>query len=290
MDRSAPAQRLGLSVPYEWWPAAPLLKEIEAAGFSWVQVPAPPADVLSNPRLEAQHSRALRESLDTGNLRRIVHAPSGLRAGTAEGHRALAGLLAYAYEARASLVVYHAANFADAPASEDRLLAETRSLARLAPLAERLGVTLALENLAPVFPGPDAVSFSPLVLRTICKRISSPNVGVCLDVGHASIIASLRHADPVELIEPVLDRTVLFHVHDNLGARRESGPQPELDPIRLDLHLPPGRGSVPWERIAPLLGRNEAPLLLEVHPPRPAPSAIFEAATRLLLPGVPAPA
>jgi sugar phosphate isomerase/epimerase len=282
MERDSPTQRLGLSVPYEWWPAVPMLKEIEAAGFSWVQVPAPPADVLSNPRLEAQHSRALRAALDAGNLRRIVHAPTSLRAETAEGHRALAGLLAYAYEARASLVVYHAANFADAPASEDPLLAETRSLARLAPLAERLGVTLALENLAPVFPGPDGLSFSPLVLRTMCKRISSPNVGICLDIGHANIVASLRHADPAELIEPVLDRAVLFHLHDNLGARRDGGPRPELDPIRLDLHLPPGRGSVPWDRIMPLLGRSAAPLLLEVHPPRPSPAALFESATRLV--------
>ena len=38
MPRSHPKERLGLSVPYDWWPAAPLLKEIEAAGFRYVQV------------------------------------------------------------------------------------------------------------------------------------------------------------------------------------------------------------------------------------------------------------
>jgi sugar phosphate isomerase/epimerase len=291
MERLGPIQRLGLSIPYEWWPAGPLLKEIEAAGFTWVQVPAPPPSVLSNPRLEATHSRALRQTLETGGLRPVLHAPSGLRAGAADGHRAFAGLIAYASEAGAGVVVYHAANFPDAPASEDHVLAETRSLARLAPLAERLGVTIALENLAPVFPGPDVLSFSPQLLRTICRQIGSPNVGVCLDVGHANVVASLRHADPVELIEPVLDSTVLVHLHDNLGAQREPDSHPELDPVRLDLHLPPGRGLLPWARVAPLLARAQAPLLLEVHPPRPAPARIFAAAKSVLAPqSVPAPA
>ena len=31
--------RLGLNVPYEWWPGVELLAEIEEAGFDWVQLP-----------------------------------------------------------------------------------------------------------------------------------------------------------------------------------------------------------------------------------------------------------
>jgi sugar phosphate isomerase/epimerase len=127
----------------------------------------------------------------------------------------------------------------------------------------------------------------------MAKRISSPAVGLCLDVGHANVVAGLRHTDPLELIEPVLDRTVMFHLHDNLGGRQDhhSG-SPELDPLRLDLHLPPGRGTVPWERLAPLLGRKHgAPLLLEVHPPRPSAARLFEAAVEAVAPpAVPAAA
>ena len=82
----------------------------------------------------------------------------------------------------------------------------------------------------------------------MAKRISSPAVGLCIDIGHANIVARLRRTDPLELIEPALDRAVLFHLHDNLGARRGDSGSPELDPLRLDLHLPPGRGNVPWER------------------------------------------
>jgi sugar phosphate isomerase/epimerase len=284
--------RLGLNVPYEWWPAAPILKEIEAAGFGWVQVPSPPPAVLINPRLSSRHAAGLSEVLGTSGLRPILHGPGEVTAGNADGDRVIEGLLGYAAEIGAQRVVYHAANHPDEPASEDRLLAETRSLARLARHAERLGITIALENLAPVFPGPEALSFKPLLLRTMAKRISSPSVGLCLDLGHANVVAGLHGSDPIELIEPALDRTVLFHLHDNLGARRGREEAPELDPLRLDLHLAPGRGNVPWDRLAPLLAHRQAPLLLEVHPPhRPSPAHLFEAAVRELAPpAVPAPA
>jgi sugar phosphate isomerase/epimerase len=185
----------------------------------------------------------------------------------------------------ATRVVYHAANLPDEPASEDARLAETRSLAALATRAERLGVIIALENLAPVYPSPDSLSFTPMILRTMAKRISSPAVGLCLDIGHANIVAQLRRTDPLDLIEPALDRAVLFHLHDNLGARRDDPGSPELDPLRLDLHLPPGRGNVPWDRIAPLLARKAgAPLVLEVHPPRPSAAHLYEAAVEAVAP------
>jgi sugar phosphate isomerase/epimerase len=285
MPESDPTERLGLNVPYGWWPSAPILKEMEAAGFRFVQVPSPPASVLSTPRLLIRHAFALTDVLATAGLRPILHGPGELRAGTRDGDLALEGLVAYAAELGASHVIYHAANLPDEPASEDARLAETRALANLASRAERLGVIIALENLAPVYPSPDALSFTPLILRTMAKRISSPSVGLCLDIGHASIVAGLRRTDPLELIEPALDRTVLFHLHDNLGARRGDGGPPELDPLRLDLHLPPGRGTVPWQRLAPLFARKRgAPLILEVHPPRPSAAHLHAATVEAVAP------
>ena len=277
MPVNDPTERLGLSIPYDWWPAAPILKEIEAAGFRYVQVPSPPSTVLEHPRDAHLHASALSDALGTAGLNPVLHAPGELRAGTTRGNAALEGLISYAAEVGASHVVYHAANLPDEPMSEDGRLAETRALATLACRAERLGVIIALENLAPVYPAPDALSFTPMILRTMVKRISSPAVGLCVDVGHANVVAGLRRTDPLELIEPVLDRTVMFHLHDNLGARHGPPQTPELDPLRLDLHLSPGRGTVPWDRIAPLLSRkNGAPLVLEVHPPRPSAARLFE--------------
>jgi sugar phosphate isomerase/epimerase len=282
---SDPVSRLGLSIPYDWWPAAPMLKEIEAAGFTFVQVPSPPPSVLVHPRDAHRHAAALSAALGTAGLRTVLHAPGSVRAGTKQGDQAIEGLLSYAADVGASHVVYHAANLPDEPASEDGRLAETRSLASLAGGAERLGVIIAMENLAPVFPSPDALSFTPMTLRTMAKRISSPAVGLCVDVGHANVVAGIRRTDPLELIDPVLDRTVMFHLHDNLGGRHGDPGPPEIDPLRLDLHLAPGRGTVPWQRLAPLLARkNGTPLLLEVHPPRPSAASLFEAAVAAVAP------
>jgi sugar phosphate isomerase/epimerase len=259
--------RAGLNVPYEWWPASPLLKEIEACGFSWIQLPSPPPSVLTDPRACIRHAAAAAQTLSTTSLRAVLHTPTSLLAGTAESDRVLEGTLSYAAECGAEQIVYHARALPDEPRNTDRLLAETRSLARAALLAERLGLTIAVENLAPVFPGPLTVSAIPINLRSLVRRLDSPAVRICLDVGHANVVAGLRRTALSGLTDPVLDLVSLFHLHDNLGGRwRATDQRPELDPLRLDLHLVPGRGSIPWQEIAPGLLDHSAPLLLEIHP------------------------
>jgi len=278
------SSRLGLSVPYEWWPSASMLGEIEASGFAWVQLPSPPASLLSDPRNCISHARATAASLAATGLRPVLHAPGGLLAGEPIADRALEGTISYAAECGAEVVVYHARAIEDRPSAEDRLLAEARSLAALAPTAERLGIAIALENLAPIFPGPETVSANPLAVRALARRIGSPAIGLCLDIGHANVIAGLRRTSLTRMVEPVLDMVVLFHLHDNLGARwRASDRRPDLDPLRLDLHLPPGMGTIDWGEINESLVAHHAPLLLEVHPPRPAPREIAEDIRALLL-------
>ena len=262
------AGRLGLSVPNEWWASAPLLKSYEAAGFAWVQLHAPPPSVLGVARLTTTHALAAAAALSTTSLRAVVHAPSSLRAGTREGDRAFEGVLSYAAEVGAAYVVYHALALPEGRASEPALVAEARSLERHARVAERLEVGIAIENLAPLFPGPESLSANPILLRGLVRRLGSPAITICLDLGHAHIAADLRNTSVELLCEPVLDQVGVFHVHDNLGARRRaSGEKLGVDPLRLDLHLPPGRGTLPWGRIASRISGHRAPVITEVHPP-----------------------
>jgi sugar phosphate isomerase/epimerase len=272
-----PADRLGLNVPSGWWAAPALLKSFEAAGFTRAQVHAPPVSVLLEPRSCLAHGTALAAALATTGLQPVVHAPPELRVGARGGDRAAEGLLTYAAEIGATHVVYHACALPDAPESEDALLFEARSLATLSLRAERLGVTIAIENLAPVFPGLEPLSASPMVLRSLANRIGSERIRICLDLGHAHIIAERRRTSLEALIEPVLDTVTLFHLHDNLGARwQSSGAESGVDPLRLDLHLPPGRGTLPWWRLVPTLAAHWAPLVLEVHPPhRPRAEELY---------------
>ncbi len=261
--------RFGVTVPHEWWPSVHLLKSFEAAGFSHVQVDAPPASVLSDARLTTRHAGALRDSLATTGLSLIVHAPPRLRLGTADGDRAMDGLIDYVVEADAEQVVYHALALPDEPASQDALRAEMTSLRRAARRAELHDLVIAIENLAPLYPGREFVSASPKSMRTAARQLASEGIGLCLDLGHAHITAELHHTSLEHLVEPVMDAVTLIHAHDNYGARRNQAAHSALgvDPLRLDLHLPPGRGTLPWHEVAYFVMRSLAPVILEVHPP-----------------------
>jgi sugar phosphate isomerase/epimerase len=275
--------RLGIDVPAGSWPSPSLMKGFEAAGFDWAQIHAPPESVLSVPRRSTRHAEALRAALETTDLRLVAHAPWGMRVGSKASDRAFEGLLYWCSEAGVEAIVYHARALPDAPRSEQPHLFEARSLARLAPLAERLGVTIALENLAPAYHELEPVAANPLALRALARRVGSERLGICLDLGHAHIAADMRHTTVDELCGPVLDMVELFHLHDNLGARLDGRRPPELDPLRLDLHLEPGRGTLPWKRVARMLTDHHAPLLLEQHPAfQPQLAAAGHALARLL--------
>ncbi len=278
------AGRLGVTVPHEWWPSAPLLKSFEAAGFGWTQVDSPPDCVLANHGMRAAHAQGLATAFTTTELQPVVHAPAGMRLFAPGQVAAFEALLEYAAEVGAALVVYHALAVADEPGAEDDLRREANALRQLALRAERLGVGIAVENLAPLYPGPETISANPLSLRGLVLRCNSDAVGICLDVGHAHVVAERRHTSVLALAEPILDLVTIFHAHDNLGSR-EAAPGPALgvDPLRLDLHLPPGRGTVPWRELAGAIRDHEAPVVLEVHPPyRPRTASLLRDTVELL--------
>jgi sugar phosphate isomerase/epimerase len=283
--------RLGLDIPRETWPTAPELKRLEACGYGWIQMHAPPVGMLLDPPSVRRHADCLRAVLAPTSLRVVLHAPDALSAGTPKHDRAFAGLLDYALAIGAALVVYHAAQFpiaagAEADRVEDRLLAEECALRRFAARAEQIGTTLALENLAPVYPGARQLAHAPTFVHDLVRRIDSPAVGMALDLGHAHVTCQLDGSALGDVLAAVLDDVVLFHVHDNLGVRRGPGTPPGIPPLRLDLHMPPGRGTLPWRALAPRLRGHAAPLLLEIAPGnRPDPLRIATVSAELLTRG-----
>jgi sugar phosphate isomerase/epimerase len=268
--------RLGLNLHRNHWPTAPALKAHEAAGFAWVQVHTPPWPMLCGRERTRLHARALRRVLDTTGLRLILHGPDDLVAGAPKQDRAFEGLLDYAYEARAEMVAVHALNI---PLGDrERAAAEERSLEQLVARARELGVMLALENLAPVYPSSPRICHDPLAVRDLVRRLDSPAAGMLFDIGHAHITGKL------DTLKRCLGDVVLFHAHDNLGARLNGLEAPGVDPLRLDLHLSPGAGSLPWHRVAPLLRDRNAPLMLEIEPThRPGLVTLAETAEHVLL-------
>ena len=216
----------------------------------------------------------------------VVHGPTNLRLGSSLHNRAGEGLVEYAHELGATHVVYHALDLRK-PGPETE--AEERSLRLLARWAETLGVTLCLENLCPVYPAGSSICHDPQAVCALVERLESPAVRMLLDVGHAHVVADREGFDLTGFVSPVLECVGLFHIHDNLGARRRETGGPALDPLRLDLHLAPGGGTLPWGSLAQALTSHAAPLVLEIHPShRPSASALREATEAALL-GGPAP-
>ena len=99
-----------------------------------------------------------------------------------------------------------------------------------------------------------------MVLRGLANRIGSERLGICLDLGHAHIVAERRRTSLEALIEPVLDTVTLFHLHDNLGARwqperrRERRRPPEARPPPAARAGAPFRGS-DWRPASPATTR-----------------------------------
>jgi sugar phosphate isomerase/epimerase len=116
-------------------------------------------------------------------------------------------------------------------------LEETLSLLASSPFPVALE-NLALEE-ADLLRGPEE-------LGALLSRF--PGLGFCLDVGHA--LVELGPKGPLLYWEALRERLLHLHLHDNHGRR--------------DDHLPVGAGSVPWERLAPLLKGFSGTAALEV--------------------------
>jgi sugar phosphate isomerase/epimerase len=137
----------------------------------------------------------------------------------------------------------------------------TKSLFELLPFAESRGISIALENMLPR----DGSRFGSQAehFQHFIKELAHPNLGFCLDTGHALIAFGAQGFDGFyELVGPSVKA---FHLADNAGDR--------------DSHLAPGRGNVPWRsffrRTAELGYRNS--MCIETPPFAPGPCYAVEA-------------
>lgn len=106
-----------------------------------------------------------------------------------------------------------------------------RSVTELAAAADGYGITVVLEN---IWHTCYADSAGPIV--EILERVDAPNVGMCLDSGHAHL-AGKNVAQEVRTAGAWLRDT---HFHDNFGR---------IGDEYADLHIPPGLGTIDWRDV-----------------------------------------
>ncbi len=236
------------------------LENSKVAGADFVELLMSEMGVILGGRLDefrvAQVSELL---LDTG-LSYTVHAP--LEADLMDlGRRALQkevlmSSVRFAGEIGAGTVVCHAGQrVASRDAHyrlKDQLAAERTALRETGATAAELGVTVAVENYFPdarVLRG-EVYDYSawPSDLAEQIATVDHPAVGICLDVGHAALASSFFGFDYVKECAVAAPLVRHVHLHDNLGENCEN-----VDILDYgnptygvgDLHLPPGRGSIP---------------------------------------------
>lgn len=99
--------------------------------------------------------------------------------------------------------------------------AARRSIEALHDAAAAAGVTLALEVI------PNKLSTPETLVRLIEEDLDLPDIGICLDAGHAFIMG-----DVIDAIETCSGHLVTTHLHDNGG--------------KTDDHLVPYAGGIDW--------------------------------------------
>jgi sugar phosphate isomerase/epimerase len=114
------------------------------------------------------------------------------------------------------------------------------ALEHLGAFARPLGVRLLIENLL-------SEPTTPEHLAIILEMGHLPNIGVCLDLGHAHATVGVAEA-----IGTLGARIASVHAHDNHGLKDE--------------HLWPGAGTIDWAATADALRKLEAPpaIVLEI--------------------------
>ena len=105
-----------------------------------------------------------------------------------------------------------------------------KSLNEMLPVAENLGFVIALENMLPA--GGGRFTSRPEHFKKILEDFDHPNLGCCLDTGHA-LVAGGKDAPQFQKV--MGSRLKAYHLADNAGDR--------------DSHLAPGHGRVAWETV-----------------------------------------
>jgi len=154
----------------------------------------------------------------------------------------------------ATALVHHAGLLPPVSAAQraDLLAIERGALAEIAPAAAEAGVVLCVETL---FGRIEQWTASPAELAEQIRAIDHPNIRACIDFSHSYLNASERGFDALEELATLAPLTRHLHIHDSFALARSFRPYNRGEEILFglgDLHLPPGRGALPWQALARL--------------------------------------
>ncbi|MBA2535157.1 MAG: sugar phosphate isomerase/epimerase [Rubrobacter sp.] len=250
------------------------LNALEGSGPDFVEVWPQNLGVILGGHLDSSRLRAVEELLLEAELAYTVHAPleTNLMDLTSHGLQrdVLDAGLRFAKGIGAGVVVCHAGQRVGARdarhSMRDQLSTERSALREAGDLAGELGLTIAVENYYPEQPilRGEVYDYSvwPSQLAEQISAVDHPRVGICLDVGHAALAAGFFGFDFIDECASIAPLVRHVHLHDNLQRSNLTG-EPQASEHTVfglgDLHLPPGRGTIPLEALLRRMDFPEKP-------------------------------
>ncbi len=254
------------------------LEHYAALGFDYVEIPLHGVGVMVGGQLLPSRFEKLCLVLAQFPLRYTVHAPHFLNLMDLENlclqKQVFLECLRFAASIGAEVMVYHAGRFLPeeffymskgwhllSPGLREEMCCKEReALQEVAKEAERLGVTIGIENMRPFLDG-SLYSYGEhlsLLVEQV-KAVNHPQVGITLDVGHAYLAAQYYHFDFLETIALAAPYVRHIHLHDNFGrvsGYLETNQGELLAAGRGDLHLPVGLGKIPFTGVFGILEKH----------------------------------
>ena len=242
------------------------LEELKSASPDFVEVGPHGLGVILGGRLNEGRAAQVEKVLASAGHAYTVHAPHALDLmdlGTRDLQRdALETSVRFAARIGAPVVVCHAGKRVSLRDSrrrlDDQLAAERTVLRELGEIAYNLGVTIAVENSYPEPPIVRGTTYAyaawPSGLAGQVAAVEHQAVGICLDVGHAAVASSFFGSDLLKECAVAAPLVRHVHLHDNLGYPdlTEGGESRVAERLAYgigDLHLPPGSGAIPLEKL-----------------------------------------
>ncbi len=253
------------------------LAAISALGATAAELSLYGEELIVGGRVIAERAEKLHAVTRTFGLRYSVHGLVGgnfMDAAHLPQQMAVArAMLELCDRIGAGVLVHHAGHAPLAPGADmhDSVARQQDALLELAQLAQRQGVSIALENIF----GRDDSEYrqSPSEVARTVAAIGHPNLCALIDFSHAYIECNRRGLDFRAEIAAMAPVTRHLHVHDSLGrpyTMRHFHHPSEATALGIgDLHLPVGWGDIPWQAIfSELTFLPGTTLILEVYEDR----------------------
>ncbi len=295
---------VGIKIDHDWIDGhlsrlEPLLRQLDATGCDVLEMYVPALNWVRGGQFIAEEADRARALLAPYGFRLTLHAPNDLSLIRSALHRTVMdAILDLARYLGAERIVYHSAQIALhgphrflSPLPDDAELGgmwreESEWLRRYGRRAADLGLALSVENRDPHMWEISALGIHERpawelaryhqglrldLLAGQMEAIGLPNVGLCLDVGHAHLAAPFwPKPDYLDGIRDCAPWVRHVHLHDNFGRIDDISTSlaERLVFGETDCHLPPGWGTIPLRQVLAILQETgyRGDFVLELRP------------------------